>query len=447
MRQKTMTQFGWGVMTAVALLISPAAWAGEGFGMMKKTAKLTRVHPPQVFVPGTRIAIRTSSPGNKYAMAAQRLQSQLESELLGNNPRFKLDSASPDATIDVAILQSDYSDEWSQREGTRQVKTGSVDSKNRPIYREERFNYRVKIVKHSFGTSFKVHDARADRSLAADTISRPFIQEYVEGNGAPDAASLESDGVRAVVNDLTHRLAPTREVIGVLLPKGSMENIGGLADAGLWTKYLDALQKMPPLVKPADEAYRQYALGVAYEALGYGADEVDTTLKYLEQASVHYNSAVDANPKESYFTKAYQSIIFSSKSAEAPLARVQSALVQYQRMKEFAESTAARPGAAMTGSKGDLGSAVDEDTVTNGSVVEMLQAGLSDDVIFTAIGTAKKTSFDVTPKGLIQLAGAKASKKLIQHIQAVSEGKKSSPAKAQKKPTAPTQATQAKKKP
>ena len=433
------------LLAAAMLVMAPPASAGEGFGMMKKTAKLTRVHPPQVFITGTRIAIRASSPGGKYAMAAQRLQSQLESELLGANTRLKLDASSPDATIDVTILQNDYGDEWVQREGTRQVKTGAKDSKGKDIYREERFTYRVKIVKHTFGTSFKVHDTRADRSLAADTTNRPFNKEFVEGNGAPDASSLESDAVRAVVNELTHRLAPTREVIGVLLPKGSMEKIIGLADAGLWSKYLDSLQKMPPLAKPADEAYRQYALGVAYEALGYGADDTDTTLKYLEQASVHYNNAVDTHPKESYFTKPYDAI-FTSKSAEAPLSRVQSALVQYQRMKEFTDAIAARSGGAVTGAKGDLGTgaAVDEDTVTNASVAEMLRAGLSEDVIFTAIDGAKKTSFDVTPKGLIQLAEAKASKKLIQHIQAVAGGTKKAAA-PQKKSSSPA-STQAKKK-
>lgn len=443
MKRNAFRQFPLLLATAM-LVIAPAALAGEGFGMMKKTAKLTRVHPPQVFIMGTRVAIRASSPGGKYAMAAQRLQSQLESELLGANTRLKLDASRPDATIDVTILQSDYSDEWVQREGRRQVKTGAKDSKGKDIYREERFTYRVKIVKHTFGTSFKVHDTRADRSLAADTTNRPFSQEFNEGNGAPDAAALENDAVRTVVADLTHRLAPTREVIGVLLPKGSMEKFIALADAGLWTKYLDALEKMPPLPKPTDEAYRQYALGVAHEALGYGAEDADTTLKYLEQASVHYNNAVDTHPKESYFTKPYDAL-FTSKAAEAPLTRVQSALVQYQRMKEFADATAALSTSTMEGSKGNLGTGVDDDTVTNASVADMLRAGLSEDVIFTSIDSAKKTSFDVTPKGLIQLAEAKASKKLIQHIQNVAGGGQKKAASTPKKSTSLT--TQAKKKP
>ena len=410
--------FVWMVATGLLFGMGLPASAGEGFGMLKKTANLTRIHPPQVFIAGRTISIRVTSTGNRYAMAAQRLQSQLESELLGNNTRLKLETADPDTTVDVNILQDDYNSEWVQREGIRMVKTNRVDSKGKPIYEEQRVQYRVKIVKHTFGTSFKVHDRRADRSLVADTTNRPFSSEYMEGNGAPDEAWLENDGIRGVVNDLTHRLAPTKEIVGVLIPRGSLENVANLAYAGLWSKYLDSLQKMTPLAKPTDEAYRQYALGVAYEALGYGADDVDTSLKYLEQASVHYNNAVDANPKESYFMKAYQSILFSSKSAAAPMERVQQALVQYQRVKEFEDSTSSTLSGYAVGSKGSKGGGTSSGGgITNADVVEMLRAGLSEDVILTSISSAPQTAFDITPKGLIQLAEAKASKKLIQQIQ------------------------------
>lgn len=402
------------------LILSASAHAGEGFGMMKKTANLTRVRPPQVFIRGTRIGVSASSQGSAHAATAQRLQSLLESELLGNNPRFKLDSANPEATVAVTILQSDYNEEWQDRTMLQSYKTGSVDSKNRPIYAQREVNVRFKIVHYVFGAAFKVHDRKADRSLIADTVNRPFKKEYQEGNGAPDAQSLENDAVLALVSDLTHRLAPTKEIVGVLLPKGSMEAAAGFADAGLWSKYLDSLEKMTPLAKSTDEAYRQYAMGVAYEALGYGADDVDTTLKYLEQASVHYNNAVDAHPKESYFTKPYQSLLFNSRSAEAPLGRVQAALVQYQKFKEFAQTTEPAGGSSQTGAK-ELGGG-DANAMTNDAVVDMLRAGLPEDVILTAIETAHHPSFDVSPRGLIQLSEAKASKKLMQRLQAIAAG-------------------------
>jgi tetratricopeptide (TPR) repeat protein len=407
----------------VALPLAPAAHAGEGFGMMKKTANLTRIHPPQVFIPGNRIAVRATSQGNSHAAAAARLQSQLESQLLGNNPRLKLDAAKPEATVDVNVLQSEYSDAWENRQMTRRVKTGYKDAKGKDIYRDEEVTVRFKIVNYNFSASYKVHDVRADRSLGADTINSPYRSEFQEGNGAPDPATLESNAVQAAVDDLTRKLAPTKEIIGVLLPRGTFENAAAFADAGLWSKYLDSLEKIPPLANPADEAYRQYALGVAYEAMGYSADDFDTTLKYLEQASTRYNNAVDANPREGYFTKAYQSILFRGRAAEAPIGRVQSALVQYQKLKEFNDSHTAAPAAtAESGAKGALptggSSAPADGTITNAAVIDMLRAGLAEDVILTSIDAAPKTAFDITPRGLIQLAEAKASKKLIQRIQA-----------------------------
>lgn len=422
-----------GSFAIVCGLVSPVR-AGEGFGMMKKTANLTRVHPPEIFISGSRLAVRATSQSAAHAATAQRLQSQLESELLSNNPHFKLEASNPDAVVDVRILQNDYREEWQERLMTHSVKTGSVDSKNRPIYRDEQVNVRFKIVKYTFVAAFKVQDARGDKQLGGDTINNSFQKEFQNGDGAPDQQSLETNAVNAAVAELTRRLAPTKEVIGVLLPKGSFDGISNFADAGLWSKYLDALDRMSPLPKPLDEAYRQYALGVAYEALGYSAEEIDQTLKYLEQASEHYNNAVDANPKEGYFTKAYQGLLRSSQTAEAPLTRVQAALVQYQRIKQFDERATPerRSGTAVAGAKGLGAAAPAADAVTNESIIDMLRAGLPEEVILTSLDSAAHTALDASPHGLIELSNAKASKKLIQRVQALASG--SAKPAAEKKP-------------
>jgi hypothetical protein len=404
------------VFLLLASSLSGLAWAGEGFGMMKKTVKLTRVRPPEVFLPGERLGVRVKGEGNA-ASAAPRLKAQIESELLGKNARLKLDDGHPDATLEIAVLQNDYSERWEDRQMVRSVKTGQVDSKNRPIYRDEQITVRFKVVSYTFNTAFKVHDTRADKSLAADVSDWSYKKDFQDGNGSPDSSSLESNAVAYVVGDLTRRLAPTQEIIGVLLPKGSFENAGAFADAGLWSKYLESLEKIQPLKNPADEAYRQYGLGVAYEALGYGADDDETTLKYLEQASLHYNNAVDANPKEGYFTKPYQSLLFNSRSADAPLTRVSGALVQYQRMKEFKDATVSAQAGRGAKDLREGGAGAGDDRVTNQSVISMLRAGLSEQIILTSIASAVHPDFDVSPKGLIQLADAKASQRIIQRIQ------------------------------
>jgi hypothetical protein len=394
--------------------------AGEGFGMMKKSANLTRIHPPQVFIPGTRVSIKVTAATSNYGVAAQRFQSQLESELLGKNQRLKLDTSRPDATIEVKILHDDYGEKWETRKMVHYVDSGQVDKKGRAIKKEEPINVRFKVVTYSFNTSFKVHDTQKDVSLAADSFNWAFSKDFEDGNGSPDGSSLETSAVQAAVGDLTTRLAPTREVVGVLLPRGTFDTAAAFADAGLWSKYQEALDKIPALPNPSDEAYRQYGLGVAYEALGYGAEDSDTTLKYLEQASVHYNNAVDANPKEGYFTKPYQSILFKSRNADAPITRVSAALTQYQKLKEFSDSLNAKPSSTR-GSKGVAAASEDNNNITNQAVIDMVRAGLPDDVILTSIESAQPASFDVSPKGLIQLADGKVSRRIIQHIQAMSK--------------------------
>ncbi len=94
----------------------------------------------------------------------------------------------------------------------------------------------------------------------------------------------------------------------------------------------------------------------------------------------------------------------------APLGRVQAALVQYQKLKE-----------ASGGKKGptDKSPSAETGALTNDSIIDMLRAGLSEEIITTTIDSAPRRNLDVTPKGLIQLSEAKASTTLLQHIQAV----------------------------
>ncbi|MEO8378048.1 MAG: hypothetical protein ABI779_00145 [Acidobacteriota bacterium] len=437
------------------LLAAEVALGGEGFGMLRKRANLARIHPPQVNIGSSTIFVKTNSQANKYATAAERMQNLLESELLGSDPTLRLESRNPEVAIDVTILQSDYSEKWEEKTGMRNVQTGN-DEKGRPVFQARQMQIRFKVVKHLFSVSFKVRDTKKGATLAADTIRKNFQAEYEDGNGAPEAASIEESDVAAVVDDLTRRLTPTREIIGVLVPRGSLDNAVPFAEAGMWSKYLEMLEKAPKIVNPVQDSYRQYALGIAYEALGYGADDLDTALKYLEQASAYYNGAAEANPKETYFilnSKSQPSLFGRARSAAAtvlpgvvtkpvdtkevsstllaPLARVQSALVQYQKMKELASAAPtlqarapARNGGSAGGSK-DLDAAPATDALTNEGVVDMLRAGLPESVILTSINSAKKTAFDVSPRGLIQLSEARASTALLERIQAVA-GKKSS---------------------
>jgi hypothetical protein len=81
-----------------------------------------------------------------------------------------------------------------------------------------------------------------------------------------------------------------------------------------------------------DDAYRLYDVGVAYEALGYGADDPKQAVTYLQKASTNYGKAIDSNPGEKYFI--------------APQKRIETALAHYSKLEAEARSASAPPAEA-----------------------------------------------------------------------------------------------------
>ena len=429
------------LLVVAALLGALPAVAKEGFGMMtKKAAAVTRVSPPAVFLMRTKIQVKATSAKPADNGLAQRLQSQLESELISRDSRLTVEPNRPETLVEVNILQNEAGEQWETREVMKVRQTGK-DSKGKPIFDTYKDNVRYKVVTHSFSASYKVTDLTKKASLDADSAQVSFKKDFEEGNGAPETFSLEGSAINQVVETIVRRITPTRETIHVLVPKGTLEDLGNLAEAGQWNLYLEALEKRTPSPKPADDSYRQYALGTAYEALGYAADEPATTLKYLEQASVYYGKAIETNPGEKFFSQEYESLLGnllkSDKKIPPPLQRVQSALVSYRRLKDFQDNYESLLASKGTENAKSLdaggGGAAAADAMDNEDVISMAEAGLEGDIILKAIDSAPGHQFDVSPQGLIGLASAKVDKKIILRIQEVASGKKAPPTTTAKK--------------
>jgi tetratricopeptide (TPR) repeat protein len=405
---------------ALGLCLASAP-ASADFGWTKKTATLVRVSPPKVFLMGTRINVKASSQSPANQALAEKIRSQLESSLISSDNRLSADVTKPEVLVDVTVLQNDYSESTSKRQETQQRQVGK-DAKGKPVYQSYDVMVDYKTVSYAFGASYKVNDLVKGGSLDADNVRFELNKDYREGTGAPEKFNLESSGAESVVNKIVPRLTPTREKIGVLLPKGPLETYLPLGENGLWSKYLEALSGLSANPKPIEESYRQYALGTAYEALGYAADDPDTTLKYLEQAASCYNRAIEANPGEKFFSKPYESL-FGRKTAAAPLDRAKQALGDYRRIKEFKESyekmQVAAKSAPLEGGKSLDRPARPSDAVDNVAVIQMVQSGLSEDIILTSINAAPHCNFDISPKGLVELSQAKVSAGLIKRIQEI----------------------------
>jgi hypothetical protein len=412
---------------ALLSLAAPLA-AGDGFGMLNKDfARMTRTHPPKVWLRGTRIAVKVSGGTPQLQEVAERTRSLLESEVLGADSRLRSDNGRPETLIEVTIVESAGNESWENRTVLKSRDTGRKDAKGRPVFETYEDTVRYKIVHHRFNAAYKVRDIRSNQTLDADTVATDYRNDFAEGSGAPDLATLEAGAVKGLVGTVTHRITPSREEIGALIPRGTLKEYAKLAEAGLWNKYLELMQGLPPRPKPQDDSYRQYAIGLAYEALGYAAETTDETIRYLQQAAVFYNDALDMNPGEGYFSQPYQRRSFGlpliservgvtvRESYPAPLERVKGALVDYQRVKEFEAESA--PLAAAGGKALDGAPSAAADALTNAGVIEMVKAGLAEEIILTAIENAVSMSVDVSPKGLIELSKAKVSKNVIKRLQ------------------------------
>jgi hypothetical protein len=411
------------VLALLALTGVLPAYGKEGFNFFSKTvATVVRVNPPAVYLMSPKIHVKVTSSGSIDASLAQRLQSQLESGLISRDSRLVIEPNRPETLVEVSILQNDRNERWEDRKENALVNTGT-DNKGKPVLGIREVTVRYKVVNHAFAASYKVTDKAKSMSLDANSLHFDFKNDFRDGKDAPEIFTLESSAIGQVVEAISQRITPTREKIGVLIPKGSLQDLANLAAAGQWNLYLEALERRSPSQKPADEAYRQYALGVAYEALGYAAEEPADTLKYLEQASGYYNKALETNPGEKYFTQAYDSLL-GNKKAAAPLERVQTALANYRKIKNFQEQYASLQAAAQQPASGAKALESRTDFMDNSAVIRMVRAGLPTDVILTSIETAPSPSFDVSPQGLVALSDAQVDHKIIQRLQEVATGKK-----------------------
>ena len=411
--------------------------AKEGFGINKLAVQLSRARPPEVLITDTRIAIRSSGQGQGGSFESQ-LIAALESELIGNDPRLRLEADHPETLIEIALLDHSIEDRWETRTVSQMVRTGT-NSKGKPVYDSRQVKVRYKLITQVANVALKVSSLNQDRTQLADTVLWSYDNDYKEGRDAPAHSQLESMARAWLAQRIARRLTPTREQVGVLVPKGSFKELSNLAKSGLWGRYLEALEGRQPLPAARDEAYRQYALGLAYEALGYEAEEPLITINYLEQASLHYNSAIAQNPEEKFFTNAYEGTSFMSelgssvvrvfgndpsrsaprKRAMAPLERVQTALEQYQQTVDFAQQLETGFDAAV-GAKdlvGEPQGGEGEVVVDNAAIIDMVRAGLDDEIILTTLESAPATRFDTTPQGLIQLAKGQVSSQIIARIQ------------------------------
>lgn len=432
-------RFSVGILAALlAVVVFPGVVeAKEGFGMIKKLVNLERRNPPQVLITGTRIQVTGKGTSSETTNLAEQVAIKLGSELVQHDPRLDLDPARPQTVVEVTVLSDGFESRWDSRTELRVVQDGK-DAQGKPRFRQVQVTVRYLVVDYRYSATYTV--VEHGRTVLGDSIDVAFSEEFEDGEGAPSHVDRQSMALQHTVAEIVYALTPTVETIRVMVPKGSFESLINLAEAGLWSRYSESLEARPPLPAPRDESYRQYALGVAYEALGYGADATETTLRYLDQAAQHYNTALSLHPAEDFFTKPYEGSFVNAlgraslgvlsevsgqragemrrREAMAPLERVQTAMAKYQTLlghdEVLAGAVVADVGAKSLGD----GAAAAPAGMSNEDVISMVEAGVPEDVVLTAIDDADRCAFDTTPTGLIALTKGKVGPEILKRLQA-----------------------------
>lgn len=206
-------------------------------------------------------------------------------------------------------------------------------------------------------------------------------------------ASLDNKMMGSLALHVASHLVLMDERITVLLAQGGeLDGAARLALNGRWSEYLEQLSQIPPPPDAADKAYLEYDIGVANEALGYAASDPKAALKYLQESSIDYSKAVEANASEKYFL--------------APQRRIETAITRYTGLANAESAAAARSQQAShpvtTGEK-----------LTNADVIKLVNAHLDKRLIANKIVTVPRVEFDLSVDGLVALSQAGVPTDLI----------------------------------
>ena len=335
-------QTGRGLMVIALAASWPATLPGQGFsGKLgtKTTIVLDRKLPAAVALRGNSFSVKAtaSRPADTcQKLAADKLQSTVETALIRYNSQLQLEPGKPDNVISVrvlncnAIAKPQYSTSFTGKTRGQQQQTGVKVNGGLTASYQARTRAGATVDAESIDVKYE-HEF--NNVVAAVSATKKIISKIpVPGRKRQQEAESEDpqtfeDVVEILVNRMTERVAArlvnTNERVEAYLARGSaFDENNRYAEAGQWTKYVEAFETMQPLPNAEDDSYRLYNIGVGDEALGYKAETPAAAKKYFEQAVIQYRKAGEANPHEKYFIE--------------PVNRIEVALEHYKKLSAAA---------------------------------------------------------------------------------------------------------------
>jgi hypothetical protein len=441
----------------------------QGFGNVgKKKIVLHRKLPPVMQFTGTTFSIKVTARDPKYADLTGKLKDLLETELLKDNDKLRADANSTELAIVCTVTN------FSVPPPTQFTRNEVVMQKGKQLEQPVQYNK----ITGALEVSYQARDPKNGRALDADNVKASYSEDFEAGtnqkagkslgtkvadpfkrmagkktedsSGPPSNSELSENLIHQAIHEIASRITATNEPVEIMLAQGKLDKTNKTAEQGLWSRYLEQLETMPPLPNAKDDAYRLYNIGVAYEALAYQTEDRKAAKGFLQDAAINYGKAVDAKKEEKYFLE--------------PQKRIETAMAYYRKIEGQAKAVADAnapagqpPGSddgkgatkaaggktkkAPTGkgagdskgagsnSKGD-GATSSADggkgtaapakpavagapALTNDQIIKMAKAGVDEDSIIATIRDAATVKFDLTPDGQIGLTSGGVKPKIL----------------------------------
>lgn len=449
--------------------------------------------PPVIQFTGTTFSISVTSHDPKYAELAGKLKDLLETELLKDNDKLRADANSTELAISCIVTN------FSVPPPTQFTRNEVVMEKGKQLEQPVQYNK----ITGSLEVSYQAKDPRANRVLDADNVTASYSEDFEAGtnqqagkslgakvadpfkrmagkktedsSGPPNPTELREDLIHKAIHEIASRITATNEPVEIMLAQGKLDKANKTAEHGLWSRYLEELERMPPFPNAKDDAYRLYNIGVAYEALAYQTEDRKAAKGFLQEAAINYGKAVDAKREEKYFLEPqkrietamayYRKIEGQQKAvaaANAPPPATEPASADADRSgrgatkipgtkprsKNATDPRGASSTAKANNSNGTVAGnsagtsnagpgkppgtpakpAPSAPALTNDQIIKMAKAGVDEDSIIATIREAQTVQFDLSPDGQIQLTGGGVKAKILAAMrQRAKQGNRRSP--------------------
>ena len=421
----------WAVLGLVCVVLgaSEATVLGDpGFGLIKKRKVDLQVRrPAAVRLANTSIAFRSSSASPAYGAVTAPLEATLETELVSNE-RSLVKKADADWTLHLTVTGFSVP---APKIRTQPVKnntaltfarwTGSLQVAYQVVDRGGRV-HSADNVAASYDREFQTNAPTGGFKLPS---AIPFVGSKSNEPAPTSADDVMQSLVKDVVRQISGDLGNTVQPIEARIAGGDdrLDRAGDFMEQRLWARAIEELEKTPAFPKPEAESYRQYNLGLAYEAMSYEAKSYTEQRANLFKAQEYYDQAADMNREQKYFVE----VVARLKESVARYRTLDA--MQRDDQKKPAPQTArveppapAAPAAtstrsAQTSAKGRAAVAPPPpsppaaqpkgNALTVGNVIEMHTAGVQPQQIIEVIRSSPSQFNMLDPATLVAIARAK----------------------------------------